>query len=101
LEPTTNCELYQLAKVKASIVTSPVPSVLPPPQQHYLPPRQGIETASPRSFLQEILNNMLGVIREYSGAGGEHLGGFGMVARGFVSLCLSSFVVAKRAMACR
>jgi hypothetical protein len=99
LERTTNRELYQPAEVKASIVTSPVPSVLPPPQRHYLPPRQGIETAGPRSFPQEVLNDMLGVIKEYSGAGGERLGGFGMVAGGFVGLCLSPFTVAKRAMA--
>jgi len=60
---------------------------------------QGTDPANGGSHLPQVLHDMVEVIREYSRAGGERLGGFGIVAGGFVGFWLSPFIAAKRAMA--
>jgi len=72
----------------ATTFTSAIPSV------PHLPERQGDVVGN-----WQVLHDMFEVIREYSEAGGERLGSFGVVAGGLVGLCLSPFIAAKRAIA--
>ncbi|KIM43892.1 hypothetical protein M413DRAFT_25411 [Hebeloma cylindrosporum] len=87
------------AEMKANVYAAPISSAPLPPQRNYLPHEQSNDTADYRPSFQEVLHEMMGVIIGYSEAGGEHLGSFGVVAGGVVGVCLSPFIVVKRAIA--
>ena len=72
-----------------------VPSVSPPPKHRH---REGNTRADRELHLPQVLHDMVEVVRGYSKAGGELLGRFGAVAGGFVGLCFSPFIIARRSM---
>ena len=75
-----------------------VPSVPFPEEHRYRPRGQGHNRANGELHLLQVLHDIVEVIRDYSKAGGERLGSFGVVAGGFVGLWLSPFIVARRGM---
>ena len=62
------------------------------------PRRQGNNSVDGELHLQQVVSDMIEVIKDCSKAGRELLGGFGAVAGGFVGLWFSPFIAAKRAM---
>jgi hypothetical protein len=87
-------------RVRPVEMRATVRSVPPPPQHRYRPQKQleGNEATDCKLHLSQVLYDMAEVIREYSKAGRERYGGLGVVVGGFVGLCFSPFIAAKRAM---